>query len=81
VTYEPGRTASGEPVVVVVITDTTERTIFTRALAESERLLRLALDGSDLGIWRWDTAGGNRTLEWDVRCKAMFGGSYWDPGW
>jgi len=73
VTYEPARSASGEPIVVVVITETTERTNFTRALAESERLLLLALDASDLGTWRCDMQTGEGNLLWDDRSKAMFG--------
>jgi PAS domain S-box-containing protein len=78
VTYEPARSAVGEPIVVVVITETTERTNFTRALAESERLLLLALDASDLGTWRCDMIPGDRELQWDARSKAMFG---FAPDW
>jgi PAS domain S-box-containing protein len=73
VTYEPARSAFGEPIVVVVITDITERTNFTRALAESQRLLLLALDASDLGTWRSDMIEGEGNLQWDARSKAMFG--------
>lgn len=73
VTYEPARSASGEPIVVVVITETTERTNFTRALAESERLLLLALDASDLGTWRCDVQDSGGYLLWDARSKALFG--------
>ncbi|CAH2605811.1 Histidine kinase (plasmid) [Rhodovastum atsumiense] len=73
VTYEPGRTASGEPVVLVVITDITERVLAARVLTERESLLRLALDASSLGTWRWDLARGDAVLEWDARCKALSG--------
>ena len=73
VTYEPARSASGETIVVVVITETTERTLYTRALAESERLLLLALDASDLGTWRCDMQDSEGNLLWDARSKAMFG--------
>ncbi len=42
-------------------------------LQESEERLRLALDAAELGIWRWDVIKGARVLEWDTRCKALFG--------
>src|SRR5208337_3090361 len=37
----------------------------------SERKLRLALDAAELGIWRWET--GSQEMQWDSRCRAMFG--------
>jgi len=37
----------------------------------SERKLRLALDAAELGIWRWEP--GTREMQWDSRCKALFG--------
>lgn len=77
VTYEPGRTASGEAVVVVVVTDVTQRVAAARALAQSEGLLRLALEASHLGTWRWEVGcrerGGGGELVWDARCRALFG--------
>lgn len=72
VTYEPGRTASGEPVVVVVLTDVTERALAARALAHGEGLLRLALEASRLGLWHWEVGDGGE-LVWDARCRALFG--------
>ena len=44
VAYEPGRTPSGEPVVVVVVSDVTERTRAARGVAASEARLRTVLD-------------------------------------
>jgi PAS domain S-box-containing protein len=73
VTYELSRVAADEPVVVVVITEITERIAATHALLDRERMLQLALEASDLGIWRCETAQTGGTLDWDARCKAIFG--------
>jgi PAS domain-containing protein len=43
------------------------------ALEDRERTLQLALEASDLGIWRSETAQTGGTLDWDARCKAIFG--------
>ena len=42
-------------------------------LRESEERLRLSVDAAKLGIWRWEVINGPRVLEWDIRCKALFG--------
>ncbi len=42
-------------------------------LRESEERLHLAVEAAKLGIWRWDMIDGARVLEWDIRCKALFG--------
>jgi len=42
-------------------------------LRESELILRLALDASSQGVWRWEVAQGTNTLVWDARCKELFG--------
>jgi PAS domain S-box-containing protein len=44
-----------------------------RAMRESEETLRLALDAAKLGIWRWDIVTGSEELQWDSRCRALFG--------
>jgi PAS domain S-box-containing protein len=44
-----------------------------RALRESEENLRLALDAAKLGIWRWDKGTGTEELQWDSRCRTLFG--------
>jgi PAS domain S-box-containing protein len=44
-----------------------------QALRESEQKLRLALDAAQLGIWRWDAGQGTGEMEWDSRCRALFG--------
>ena len=43
------------------------------ALRESEARLRLALDGANLGIWRWEAGKGTSEMQWDTRTKALFG--------
>jgi signal transduction histidine kinase/DNA-binding response OmpR family regulator len=42
-------------------------------LRESELMLRLALDASGQGVWRWEVNDGTNTLVWDARCKELFG--------
>jgi PAS domain S-box-containing protein len=44
-----------------------------QALRESDEKLRLALDAAKLGIWRWDAAEGTEEMQWDSRCRALFG--------
>jgi PAS domain S-box-containing protein len=44
-----------------------------QALRESEEKLRLTLDAAQLGIWRWDAGQGTGEMEWDSRCRALFG--------
>jgi PAS domain S-box-containing protein len=43
------------------------------ALRESEEKLRLALHAAQLGIWRWDKGTGTKEIQWDSRCRALFG--------
>jgi PAS domain S-box-containing protein len=50
VTYEPGRNEAGERIVVVVITDITERVRATQALAESEAKLRTIVELVPVGL-------------------------------
>lgn len=47
-----------------------------QALRESEEKLRLALDAAELGIWRWIPGKGAGQMEWDSRCRALFGVSH-----
>jgi PAS domain S-box-containing protein len=44
-----------------------------RALRASDGKLRLALDAAKLGIWRWDAGKGTEEMQWDSRCRALFG--------
>jgi PAS domain S-box-containing protein len=44
-----------------------------KALRASDEKLRLALDASKLGIWRWDAGQGTEEMQWDSRCRALFG--------
>jgi PAS domain S-box-containing protein len=43
----------------------------TAALQDSEERQRLATEGSGIGLWFWNVAGG--TLEWTPRCREIFG--------
>jgi signal transduction histidine kinase/DNA-binding response OmpR family regulator len=42
-------------------------------LRESELMLRVALDVAEQGVWRWEIGQGTDKLEWDARCKSLFG--------
>lgn len=42
-----------------------------RALAESEKLYKLAVDAAGIGTWSWDLT--TNELWWSMRCKEMFG--------
>lgn len=57
VTYEPGRDRSGEPIVVVLVLDITERTLATRALAENEARLRLVIENAPIPVMVHDQTG------------------------
>ncbi len=53
-------------------TDITERVIAEKAHIDSERRLRLALEGGSLGWWHLDVATGT-FLEFSAKCRAHFG--------
>jgi signal transduction histidine kinase/DNA-binding NarL/FixJ family response regulator len=42
-------------------------------LRESELMLRLALNVSEQGVWQWAGDQGADRLEWDARCRSLFG--------
>ena len=42
-------------------------------LRERALQLRLALDASDQGTWRFFVGAETKRLDWDARCKALFG--------
>jgi PAS domain S-box-containing protein len=44
-----------------------------RARHVSEEKLRLALDAAQLGIWHRNLSQGADEMEWDNRCRALFG--------
>src|SRR5262249_5796162 len=50
-----------------------DRDLGEKALRESDEKLRLALDAAKLGIWRWDAGKGTEEMQWDSRCRALFG--------
>jgi PAS domain S-box-containing protein len=55
----------------VYFTDVTDRKRALAELRESQERLMLATEGAEIGTWDWDLASGR--LDWDGRCKAMFG--------
>jgi PAS domain S-box-containing protein len=62
---------AGERCALVMTSDITERRQAERALNESEALLRIAVQGGNIGLWEWDIATDN--LRWNDRLKAIFG--------
>jgi PAS domain S-box-containing protein len=69
----PHRGEGGAIIWDGVQTDITDQKRAEQALRESEEKLRLALDSAELGIWRWDVGAGTEEMEWDGRCKELFG--------
>lgn len=58
--------AAGEVnALVLVPTDITDHVKMERALSESESALRLAVNATRMGLWRWDMAADR--VEWDAR--------------
>jgi len=62
---------AGEPCILIMRVDLTERLEAERALRESETLLRIAVSGGNIGLWEWDIA--TDTLNWNSRLRAIFG--------
>ncbi|TCZ52616.1 PAS domain S-box protein [Roseicella aquatilis] len=71
ITYEPGQTASGEPIVVIVVMEVTERVAATRALAASEGLLRSVIETAADGILV--TAADGRIVSANPAALRIFG--------
>jgi PAS domain S-box-containing protein len=69
----PHRGQDGALIWDGVQTDITDHQRAEEALRESEEKLRLALDAAELGIWRWDAGNGTEEIQWDSRCRALFG--------
>ena len=66
---EAGETDS----VIELFADITELKRTAAELESRELKLRLALEASDLGTWRWDVLDERSGLVLDARCKALFG--------
>lgn len=77
---EPGHTyrvravplSEGESVqaLLLVPTDITDRVRLERSLIERTDALRLAVNASHMGFWRWEVA--DNRVEWDDRLLALF---------
>ncbi len=57
--------------IVIVPTDITERVRLERSLRESNESVRLAVEASGMGFWRWDIP--NNRVEWDQRMCELYG--------
>jgi PAS domain S-box-containing protein len=68
---EPVREKGHVVGVMLVAIEVTEQVRARRAQRETERRLRLAVEAAEIGIWDFDPASGR--LDWDARCKALFG--------
>ncbi|NUO51085.1 MAG: response regulator [Polyangiaceae bacterium] len=56
--------------LLLVPTDITDHVRLERSLIESTEALRLAVDASRMGFWRWEVA--DNRVEWDDRLLALF---------
>jgi PAS domain S-box-containing protein len=65
--------AGEEDAIIEIDNDITDLKRAEAALRENALRLRLALDASAQGTWHWDVTGTNVRLEWDERCRALFG--------
>ena len=68
----PGEAGEADS-VIELFADITALKRTAAELRFRELKLRLALDASDLGAWRWDVLDGLGCFVWDARCKALFG--------
>ena len=70
--YQPIKDANGATTGIFVEgSDVTERHRAVKAQRDSEERLRLATEGGSIGTWDYNPATGH--LNWDARCKALFG--------
>jgi PAS domain S-box-containing protein len=67
----PQRLPDGSVMWEGIATSINQQKRAEEALRESEERLRLAVEAADLGTWRLDAVSGK--IEWNVRCKALFG--------
>jgi PAS domain S-box-containing protein len=56
---------------IAVVRDVSERKQVAEALEKSEESLRLAAEGSQLGVWDWNEIA--QELTWDTTTREMFG--------
>ncbi|MDT3737776.1 MAG: PAS domain S-box protein [Denitratisoma sp.] len=62
---------AGEQCALIMVSDNTDRKRAEQALRESETLLRIAVQGGNIGLWEWDVATDK--LRWNKRLRAIFG--------
>ncbi len=71
---KPWRQADGAIGGALLFSEVTTKEVEARQrLRESEERLHLSLEAAKLGIWRWEVTNGAHVLQWDTRCKALFG--------
>ncbi|MGI4938965.1 MAG: PAS domain-containing protein [Janthinobacterium lividum] len=68
----PGEAGEADS-IIELLTDITALKRTAAELEFRELKLRLALNASDLGTWRWDVLDERNGLVLDPRCKALFG--------
>ena len=73
VTVLPGADGRAESLFAVAV-DLTDRMRTQRALARSERRLRLAAEAGGVGVWSFDLKQG--TADWSPEALAIFGGGF-----
>lgn len=56
---------------LVIMLDVTERIRWEEELSNNEERLRMAIEAGELGTWDYNLISGE--LDWDARCKGLFG--------
>ena len=75
---EPYRDASGRTTgIIVVAAEVTAQVVANRNMYQMLEKIRLAKEAAGLGMFDYDLVSG--TLEWDTRCRELFGVSHTGP--
>jgi two-component system CheB/CheR fusion protein len=62
---------NGQPAIIGVALDVTERLRAERALRQSQERLNMALTASRMGVWEWDIRG--ESIFWSPECMRIYG--------
>jgi two-component system sensor histidine kinase VicK len=76
--YEPMKDADGETYALMIVAiDVTDKIIARKELQSAYEQIRLSRDAAQLGTFDMDVING--TMEWDERCRHLFGIAHEEP--